>query len=179
MEQPKGKKDDDDLRRMVEKHSSAVYRLALSRLRNAADAEDVSQNVFIRLYTSQKTFEDDEHLRAWLLRVTINCCNDFHRSFWQRFVLKGEAAKEASELVLASRSLTQFEENETNSEINERMNDALEALSQKQRTVIHLFYYEDLSTDEISKITGEKSSTVRSHLRRARENLKRLLGDTL
>lgn len=179
MTQPKGKLDDDEMRRIVERHGNAVYRLAFSRLRNVADAEDVSQNVFVRLYTSGKSFEDDEHLRAWLLRVTINCCNDFHRSFWQKFVCKGEKAEQTTKHMLADRSLTRYEENEINSELHQRMNDALQALGHKQRTAIHLFYYEDLSTEEISEITGEKPSTVRSHLRRARKILKRQLGDML
>ena len=64
----------------MERWGDTVLRLATSRMGSVADAEDVFQTVFMRLLQSRERFTDDEHLKAWLLRVTINCCNDVHRS---------------------------------------------------------------------------------------------------
>lgn len=64
----------------VGRWGDTVLRLAASRTGNRADAEDVFQTVFLRLHQGGKRFRDDEHLKAWLLHVTVNCCNDLHRS---------------------------------------------------------------------------------------------------
>ena len=121
----------------VGRWGDTVLRLAASRTGNRADAEDVFQTVFLRLHQGGKRFRDDEHLKAWLLHVTVNCCNDLHRSPWHR--------KRAT-------------------------------LSDRQRTAVHLHYYEGYATDEIARITGERPATVRSHLHRARKALKIDLG---
>ena len=68
----------------VGRWGDTVLRLAASRTGNRADAEDVFQTVFLRLHQGGKRFRDDEHLKAWLLHVTVNCCNDLHRSPWHR-----------------------------------------------------------------------------------------------
>ena len=68
----------------MERWGDTVLRLATSRMGSIADAEDVFQTVFMRLLQSRERFTDDEHLKAWLLRVTINCCNDVHRSPWSK-----------------------------------------------------------------------------------------------
>ena len=76
----------------MERCGDAVYRLALCRLGGRADAEDVYQEVFLRLLRDTTDFRDDEHLKAWLLRVTVNCCNDLRRSAWFRRTAPLEAA---------------------------------------------------------------------------------------
>ena len=68
----------------VERYQDAVYRVALHALGSPQDADDAVQEVFLRLYTAQKTFESEEHLRRWLLRVTVNWCRDVPRSPWRR-----------------------------------------------------------------------------------------------
>lgn len=70
----------------IERHRGAVLRLALARTRNAADAQDVAQDVFIKLLRSATRFHDDDHLRAWLLRATHDSCIDLHRQAWRRRV---------------------------------------------------------------------------------------------
>lgn len=72
-------------------HGGAVYRLALCRLQNAADAEDVYQDVFLRLFEQEAADWDGEHTRAWLLRATVNRCTDIHRFRLRRPVLPLEA----------------------------------------------------------------------------------------
>lgn len=164
---------------IVRCRSAMVYRLAFSRLRNTADAEDVCQTVFLRLYNAAPTFADAEHERAWLLRTTVNCCTDLHRSAWRRHVTTDEQAKVAAQRSMDETALRQQSSEDAQSYLAERIGTAMEALSAKQRTAIHLFYFEELNCDEIAETTGERPATVRSHLRRARKTLQRLLGDAL
>lgn len=148
----------------IEHHGNAVLRLAYARTRNKADAEDVFQTVYLKLCECDTAFADENHLKAWLLRVAANCCIDMQRS--------GHRAKRADadpESMAAS--------DETAAQGNERLEAALDALPEKQRIAVHLFYYENKTGREIASIMGEKPSTVRSHLRRARIRLEALMGE--
>lgn len=164
---------------IVRRRSSMVYRLTLSRLRNAADAEDVCQTVFLRLHRASPVFADAEHERAWLLRATVNCCTDLHRSAWRRHVTTDEQAKVAAQHSMDAEALRRQNNDAAQDHLAEIVGAAMEALSEKQRTAVHLFYFEEMTCDEIAETTGERPSTVRSHLRRARKMLQRELGDAL
>jgi RNA polymerase sigma-70 factor (ECF subfamily) len=144
-------------------YADTVYRLALSRLRSKADAEDVFQDVFLRLVKSGKTFESAEHIKAWLIRVTVNCCNKLRGTAWFRHTV----ALEAADLEGVQ---TPVETCETSV-----VYDAVAGLAPKYRTVIHLFYYEDMSVSEIGKALGQRTSTVTSKLTRARKILREKL----
>ena len=152
----------------IDRWGDAVLRLARSRMGNAADAEDVFQTVFLRLLQSAPRFADDEHAKAWLLRVTANCCNDAHRAPWRR---RRSAIDED-----ALSSIPAPEESGEEDERLDRLDAALARLSGKQRAAVHLHYFEGYSTDEVAKITGERPATVRSHLHRARKALRIELG---
>lgn len=162
----------------MERWGDTVLRLATTRMGNAADAEDVFQTVFMRLLQSSVRFKDDDHLKAWLLRVTVNCCNDVHRSPWNK------RRSELGDAVVSSLRAPEPDEpgREPEDEFAKRNLDhadlaaALARLTDQQRTAIHLFYYEGYATDEIAQITGERPGTVRSHLHRARKALKINLG---
>ena len=162
----------------MERWGDAVLRLATARMGNAADAEDVFQTVFMRLLQGSVRFEDDDHLKAWLLRVTVNCCNDAHRSPWSK------RRSELDDATAASLRASEADEpgQEPDDEFAKRNLDhadlaaALARLTDQQRTAVHLFYFEGYATDEIAQITGERPGTVRSHLHRARKALKINLG---
>lgn len=160
----------------MEAWGDTVLRLATSRLHNTSDAEDVFQTVFLRLHQANKQFVSGEHLKAWLLRVTINCCNDICRNPWHK-------QRATFDEAAANNSATQTDHypnlHLAQATHETQLIDALAHLSEQQRTAIHLFYFEDYSTDEISQITGENPATVRSHLHRARQTLKRVLGVNL
>lgn len=137
----------------------AVYRLAYCRLGNRADAEDVYQDVFLRLLQDTTAFRDNEHRKAWLLRTTLNRCNDFHRSIW-RHTAPLDAVSHAS-----------APETEDYSELW----DAVATLPADLRTVVYLYYVEDCGTNEIAAIMGCRPVTVRTRLHRARKQLKHIL----
>ena len=141
-------------------HGDTVYRLALCRMQNTADAEDVYQDVFLRLL--QQTADwDDEHMKAWLIRATLNRCADLHRFRLRRPVLALEDIPELARPV-----------NDGGTELW----DAVARLPEKLRTAVHLHYAEGYSTEEIAALLGVPPATVRTRLRRARLKLKKLLG---
>ena len=136
-----------------EKHSDMVYRLAVARVKNKYDADDILQEVFLRFIKVKDKVENDEHLKALLIRITINCSKSLLTSSWFK---RTEPLSEALS-------------------VTDEYSDTLDAvlrLPQKYRTVIHLHYYMGYSVDEIAAILKSKPSTVKSQLHRARKLLK-------
>lgn len=76
--------EDAGLRQAMETYGDMVYRLALAQTQSSHDADDVFQEVFLRYLRSAPAFREEEHRKAWLLRVTVNCCKKLHGSFWRR-----------------------------------------------------------------------------------------------
>lgn len=144
----------------VKRFGAPVYRLALMHTQNRTDAEDVFQETFLRLYLDGTSFADAEHLKAWLLQVTVNVCHDLHRSAWNRH--RADLSEDIP-----------FETQEDSA-----LWIAVAGLPQKYRDVIHLHYQEGYSTEEIGIILNRKTSTVRTQMCRARELLKTKLGGT-
>lgn len=144
---------------IIYKYSDMVYRLAISRTRNKADAEDVFQEVFFRLAKKMPEFESEEHTKAWLIRVTINCSNNIFNSSWFKNTVNLEDE-------------IKFEEKEEHDIYYAVMN-----LPLKYRTIIYLFYYEEYKVKEISKLLKINESTVKTRLSRAREKLKNKIGE--
>lgn len=155
--------------KVILRNSEMVYRLAYSLVRTRADADDIYQEVFLRYMQKEPIFESAEHEKAWFLRVTINCSKNFWKSPWlQRRVAMD--MEDIDETVAKNTELVYGEGEETSILI-----DIVKQLPRKYRVVIHLFYYEELSVEEIAKITKAKASTVRTRLTRARRQLKNLL----
>ncbi len=149
----------DDVLQALRRYSSMVYRLAYARTRSRADAEDIYQEVFLNLTKRETAFESEEQLKAWLLRATANRSVNLFRSAWRRHVQTVEAIPEAAE-------------QRESGERFDALNCALDGLSSRYRTVIHLYYYEEMTVDEISAALGVKPATIRSRLARGRERLK-------
>ena len=145
----------------MEAHGAAVYRLALCRMQNPADAEDVYQDVFLQLLDQPDRDWDSEHMKAWLLRTTVNRCADLHRFRLRRPVLAlediPEFARPADEKAAG-------------------LWDVVARLPEKLRTAVHLHYAEGYSTEEIAALLEVPPATVRTRLHRARRQLKDLLG---
>ncbi|MGL4450570.1 MAG: RNA polymerase sigma factor [Sarcina sp.] len=144
---------------ILDSFSNMVYRLAFSRTKNVYDAQDITQEVFLKLVNSEKIFETQEHLKAWLIKVTINLSKNLLGSAWFR------------KTTVLEDNLVMYLKEE--SEVYKYVLD----IPTKYRTVIHLFYYEGLKTYEIANILNIKEGTVRSQLSRAREILKRSINE--
>lgn len=148
---------------LLDMYSGTVYRIAYARTRNKQDAEDITQNVFLKYIGANKRFDSEEHRKAWLLRVAVNCTNDFVTSAHYRHKAELDEVPEEGE--------------EPSYELEEKSEVwyAVQSLPEKYRIPIHLFYYEDMSIAQIAVITNERESTVRSQLTRARGMLKEML----
>ena len=143
----------------VAQHQDMVYRIALHWFGVPQDAEDAVQEVFLRLYTEKKPFDGPEHLRRWLIRVTVNVCKDTLKSPWQKRRVPMESIPEPV-----------FEQPEQRELYREVL-----ALPDKYRTVLGLYYYEELSTREIAALLNIRQTAVTTRLARGRELLKQRL----
>ncbi len=148
-----------ELGALYEAYADMIYRLALVRTRNRADAEDVLQDVFFRCLRRQPVFRDEEHQKAWLITAAINSS----KSLLSRADRRHGAGAEALEFL------------STEDDTDATVYNAVMQLPDKYRTAVHLFYYEGYSVEEIGRMTETKPSTVKSHLHRAREALRKVL----
>ena len=145
---------------LAEQYRDRLFAAAFQVCGNAADAEDAAQEALLRYHLSDKEFENQEHIRAWLLRVAVNWAKNISRSFWRRNTLPLEEYME---------TLT-FDCQESREIFREVM-----ALPEKYRLVIHLYFYEDYSVEEIGRILGIRVSNVKVRLSRGRQMLKATL----
>ena len=150
---------------IIDKYADMVYRLALLQVKNQADADDVFQEVFIRLVSNIQKLQNPEHVKAWLIRVTINCSKKHFARYKNQDVFSMEDLEQTGA----------EEEGYTQAEGKGPVSLAVEKLPPKYRNVIHLFYFEEMSVLEIAKATGQKETTVKSQLFRAREMLQEML----
>ena len=150
---------DESVRRAVTAYSRMLLRLAMTRLPSSADAEDVVQEVFLKLLTARPQFRDEEHEKAWLIRATLHRACDMARSAERRNLpLEAAEAVPGGELPEPSPILS-----------------AVRALPAKYSAVIHLYYYEGYSIKEISQLLRLPVPTVGTRLSRGRERLRELL----
>ncbi len=144
-----------------ERNYRLVYRVCYTYMKNPEDAEDCTEDVFVKVYTGTTQFRDGSHEKAWLTVTSMNLCKDRLKHWWRRSV----------------DALDECPEPADSGEI--AMDETLEAvmrLPEKYKDVIYLFYYMEYKTDEIAKMLKKPPSTVRNHLREARELLRRQLG---
>ena len=153
--------DDAKLTEYVEKFQSTVFRTAYSYTKNTSDSEDITQDVFLKLYSEKKTFASEENVKAWLIRVTINTSKNYLTSFWY---------KHKSSL---PENMTLREKSDYN------LLEVLNRLSKNYRIVIYLYYYEGYSVSEISSILKISESNVKARLKRGRDKLKAFLTDDM
>lgn len=142
---------------LMNMYKNNVYAAAFSICKNASDAEDVVQDTFLQYYMTHINFDNEQHIRAWLLRVAINKAKNIQSSFWHR---KGMPLDDFIETL-------SFETPETKELFEEVMK-----LPEKYRVVVHLFYYEDYSIKEIAKILRTTESNIKVRLSRGRVKLK-------
>lgn len=150
----------ENISQLLEKYGDMVMRIAYTYLKNKADAEDIVQDVFVKIMTHPPAFKDENHQKAWLFRVTKNQClnalNKRKRNIYSLDKVTPPAAYD--EYTAESAVLT-----------------AVQSLPEKYRIVVYMYYYEGYATEEIARLLAKNHATVRSLLRRARAQLKDLL----
>ena len=145
------------LEELVTRHENTLYRAALAILGDVQEAEDAVQETYLRYLEKRPEFRDENHEKAWLLKVTANRCKS---------ILRARNRHPAVELL----DVYPAPDNDTR-----ELMEAVLALPANQRAAVHLFYYEGYSTDEIANLLGQRPGTVRSHLSRGREALRQKL----
>ena len=146
-----------DIDAAVRRYADMVYRLARVNCKNESTADDVFQEVFLKLLRYQDSIKSEEHLKAWLITVTLNQCKSMFMSTWnKRKVSIDEIVEPAIE-----------DQKEDYSELYE----AVRELPQKYREVIHLFYFEQMSIREIAGILNRQEGTIKTQLNRGRQML--------
>ncbi|MDE6110404.1 MAG: sigma-70 family RNA polymerase sigma factor [Eubacterium sp.] len=152
----------DEYIHAVKRNSNRLYLIALSYLQNHHDAEDVMQSTLLKLWNTNKAFQNDEHMDKWLTITCVHKCKDYFKS---PFLKNNVALDEARELYTFD-TIKCFD-----------VFNAIMSLPKKERLVVHLFYYEDMQVNEIAEIINSKSSAIKTRLHRARKHLKSILGD--
>lgn len=150
---------DEHFTYLADKYMDTIFRLAFSYMKSQADADDITQNVLVKLYRTNRNFQSEAHLKNWLIRVTINECKQAFRSPWRRTEDIQEYANTLALPTEDQRDLFCLVMN----------------LPPKYRVVLYLYYYEDHTSDEIAKMLDIPAATVRTRLARGREKLKKLL----
>lgn len=166
----------------INRNMNMVYRLAFSMVKTNQDAEDIRQEVMLRYIRTNPSFENTEHERAWFIRVTTNLCKNLWRTAWRQRVVSMDSMEEnEGDSGNGIGMHCSFDSVETVQGVNgfteaeERVMEAVKRLSLKYRVVIHLFYYEEMSIEEIAKALKLQPSNVRTRLTRARKMLKEWL----
>ena len=152
--------DEAQFEDIAKRYRDRLFAIAFPYTKSAADADDMAQIALIKCYHAEKPFENEQHIRNWLIRVTVNECKRYLVSPWRRYTAPIEDYAET----------LGFETPEQSSLFL-----AVMALPQKYRVPIHLYYYEDYSVREVAQILGLRESAVQTRLLRARQKLKQTL----
>ena len=154
-------RSEQEVNRAVERYADMVRRLCMLHLKNAADTEDIFQNVFLKYVLRSMPFESEAHERAWIIRVTINACKDLLKSFFRsRTVSLDEVVQLPAETPPDHREVLE----------------AVLSLPPKYKDVVYLHYYEGYTAPEISRMLGKNVNTVYTRLNRSKQLLREKLG---
>lgn len=154
-------RSEQEVNRAIEQYSDMIRRLCMIHLKSYADTEDIFQTVFLKYVLSSVSFENEEHEKAWFIRVTINACKDLLKNFFHSRVTSLDEILEQPVQV---------------QEDHREVLEAVLSLPQKYREVIYLHYYENYTALEISRILGKKVNTIYTLLTRSRKILREKLG---
>ena len=150
-----------EINRAVDEYSDMIRRLCMLHLKNYADTEDIFQTVFLKYALSSVEFENREHEKAWLIRVTINACKDLLKSFFRKRTVS------IDQVINQPAPAAQYHQN---------VLEAVLSLPKKYKDVVYLHFYEGYTAPQISKILGKNVNTVYTLLTRSKKILKTKLG---
>ena len=165
----------EELEGIVLRYKDMVYRVAFTHTRGPTEADDVFQEVFLRLVRREEPFASEEHLKAWLLRLTIHCACDLHRTAWARRVTSYDEALDKGDGGISESSAWMGGDGPED-ELREATLEAVRSLPETLRSAVYLFYYEQMSVAETARTLGIQQNAVKTRLSRARAKLKKALG---
>ena len=152
-------KPQDDRDKIVKQHANTVWRIALSRTRRRESAEEIFQEVFMRLFEKERTFDSEEHRKAWLIRTTLICCKRYFAATFKNTCLTLEDIGDLEAIPQEEQGLFA----------------ALLKLPAKYRIPIQLYYIEKVPAETCAKVLNLRPGSFRSRLSRGKAMLKELL----
>ncbi len=155
---------EEEVNQAIERYADMVRRICLVHVKNETDTEDIFQTVFLKYALSSVCFENEEHEKAWMIRVTINACKDWLKNFFRSHTVSLEQVREQTELL---------------EQEHREVWEAVISLPEAYRDVIYLHYYEGYTAPQIAQILGKNVNTVYTRMTRARNRLKEELGGEL
>jgi RNA polymerase sigma factor (sigma-70 family) len=172
------KGDQVAFQKLVNEHQKMVFGLCFSYLNNFQDSEDTSQEVFIQVYKSIDGFKGESSLKTWVYRIVISKCHDFIKAKNRKKRFAFLTGYEEVEERWESNAQTPQKILENKEHMN-LLHQAIEQLSEIQKTVFVLNHLHEKTNAEISDLLGISKSTVDSHIRRSKEKIRKLLRDIL
>lgn len=176
-----GTVSNDAITQIFMRHRDMVYRIALKRTRRAEAADDVFQEVFLRLVENAAKLKSEEHTKAWLLRVTENCCNSHLGSSWAKRVQFYDEDPEKGLEYFVDRQRGQPPDSfillpeEVGDERTDALLGAIDQLPPLDQQIISLFYYEDYSVRDIAHLLEMKENAVKTRMSRARKKIRDIM----
>ncbi len=154
-------RNEQEVNRAVEQYSDMIRRLCMIHLKNYHDTQDIFQTVFLKYVLSSVVFENEEHEKAWFIRVTINACKDLLKNFFRTHMVSiDELTEQPCELLPDHQEVLE----------------AVQSLPQKYKTVVYLHFYEGYTAPEIGKILHKNVNTIYTYLTRSKKILREKLG---
>mgnify|MGYP001311880756 CR=1 FL=1 len=158
-----------DIEALIRQYGNDVLRTAYMYVRDIHMAEDIFQDVFVKVHAKLSTFEGHSGIKTWIIRITINTCKDYLKSAWNRRVVPVTEYREDAGAV--DSDYDAVEKQDTNNMVKE----AVLSLPQKYRELVLCVYYQEMTLTEAAKVLNIAEGTAKSRLSRARLRLKKLL----
>jgi RNA polymerase sigma-70 factor, ECF subfamily len=155
---------------IMDMYEDKVIRLAYTYVKDRKLAEDLAQEVFVKCFVYKDKFRSESSVKTWVYAITVNICKDYLRSGWKKYIHVIDRLGKSKQSSALTPELTIVQKSE-----HEALADEVLKLPLKYREVILLFYYKELSVNEISQILHKKEPTIRTLLQRGREMLRRKL----
>lgn len=151
---------EEEVTQAIHEYADMVKRICMIHVKNETDTEDIFQTVFLKYAISAVSFEDKEHEKAWIVRVTMNACKDMLKGFFRNHMVPLDKVAEASQPMTGEYS---------------EVWEAVRSLPARYRDVVYLHYYEGYSAPEISRILGKNVNTIYTWLTRSKGLLRERL----
>lgn len=158
-----------DLESLMRSYGNDVLRTAYMYVKDKDNAEDIFQNVFLKVNQNLHTFEGNSNIKTWIIRITINACKDFLKSAYQRHNVPMDEFIE--DHIVSDDDFTRIEQRETIHTVKE----AVMALPKVYQEVVLCVYFQEMSMQQAASVLDVPVGTIKSRLKRAKDKLKEML----
>jgi RNA polymerase sigma-70 factor (ECF subfamily) len=161
--------DKKSLELLIKKYLKPIYSFSFNLLRDQQDAQDLTQEIFLKMWKNLKNFDENQNFKSWLFKIAKNSCIDFIRKKKKFLVYNLETIENLPDLQLL------LKEEAENKDLLEKIKIEIEKLSRKSKEILNLYYNFGFNFREIAQISGESINTVKSRHKRAIDKIKNSL----